>query len=67
VLNCIDLKDTKVLEDREIRQHFCIITEGSPQQSASPAITKYTGVLVTPEWKDMEPGRVFSFPWYLVR
>ena len=24
---------------------------------------KYTGALTAPEWEDIEPGIVFSFPW----
>jgi len=67
MVNRIALKGTKVLEDHEIRQDFHVTNEGSPPQSASPTITKYTGALVAPEWQDAEPGRVFRFPWYLVR
>jgi len=66
-LNSIGLQGTKVLEDREIRHSFCVTNEGSPPQSASPGITKYTGALAAPEWEDTEPGRVFSFPWYLAK
>ena len=56
---------TKVLEHREIRSTFHV-TDDAPPQHAFPGITKYTGNLATPEWKDVEPGRVFSFPSYLV-
>ena len=61
------LQGTKVLEDREIRHSFCVINEGSPPRSASPGITKYTGALTAPRWDDIEPGRVFCSPWYLVK
>jgi len=53
---------TKVLEDREIRLRVGRCAKGAPPQQISPGITKYTGALATPEWKDVEPGRVFSFP-----
>ena len=60
------MQGTKVLEDREIRHSFSLTAEGSPPQSASPGITKYTGALTDPEWEDIEPGRVVCFPWYFV-
>ena len=66
-MNLIALQGTKVLEDREIRHGFCIIAEGTPPQRASPGITKYTGALASPKWVDVEPGRVFAFPWYLAQ
>lgn len=58
---------TKVLEDREIRLRFSCSTEGTPPQQAYQGVTKYTGALATPEWKDIEPGRVLTFPLYLVK
>ena len=66
-LNYIALQGTKVLEDREIRLNFHWVTEGIPPQHISAGITKYIGALATPEWKDVEPGRVFTFPWYPVK
>ena len=42
------------------------MAKGTPPRQASPAITKYTGSLSSPEWKDVEPGRGHSSPWYLV-
>ena len=65
-LNSIALQGTKVLEDREIRLDFIRCAEGAPPQHACPRIIKYTGALAEPEWYDVEPGRVFTFPWYLV-
>ena len=38
-----------------------------PHRKISPHIIKYTGALASPEWKDIDPGRVFSLPWYLVK
>jgi len=61
------VQGTKVLEDRVIRHHFGLTTEGSPPQTACPGITKYTGTLISPEWEDIEPGRAFTFPYYLVK
>lgn len=61
------MQGTKVLEDREVRHRFRVSTEGAPPQDVSTEITKYTGALASPEWEDIEPGRVFSLPWYLVK
>jgi len=58
----VALQGTKVLEDREIRLARAITAEGSPPQYSFPGITKYTGALAAPEWKDDEPGRVLLFP-----
>ena len=66
-LDLIVLQGTKVLEDHEIRHTLCVTAQGSPPQRASPKIIKYTGNLTFPEWVDAEPGRVFSFPWHLVK
>ena len=63
----IVLQGTKVLEDREVRHWFRVSTKGAPPQDASTEIIKYTGALASPEWEDIEPGRVFNFPWYLVK
>ena len=63
-MNNVFLKGTKVQEDREIRLSFCCSAKGAPPQYVSPAITKYTGTLATPEWRDLEPGRVFTLSWY---
>jgi len=60
-MNSTGLQGTKVLEDREIRFHCCSVSEDVPPQHISPKIVKYTGTLVAPEWRDIEPGRVFSF------
>ena len=65
-MNSVALQGTKVLEDREIRLDFSCCTEGAPPQHACQRIIKYTGALAEPEWYDVEPGRVFTFPWYLV-
>ena len=65
-MNFIALQGTKVLEDREIRHSFFLSSEDGPPQHASPGIDKYTGALDAPEWKDVEQGKVFGFPWYLV-
>ena len=65
-LNFIALQGTKVLENREIRSTFHV-TEDVPPQHALPGIAKYTGNLTEPGWKDVDPGRVFSFPSYLVK
>ena len=61
------LQGTKVLEDYEIRHTFWVTAQGNPPQHASPEISKYTGALLTPKWEDVEPGRVFTFPWHLVK
>ena len=66
-LTTVALQGTKVLEDREIRLRFSSCAEDTPPQHATPGITKYTGALANPEWKDIEPGRVFAFPWYLIK
>ena len=66
-LDLIALQGTKVLEDQEIRHGFSKTTEGDPPQYVSPGITKYTGALAAPKWADVEPGRVFSFSWHLVK
>jgi len=60
ISGCFDTmltKGTKVLEDREIRHHFCVIDENGPPQHAFPSITKYTGTVVSPEWEDDEPDK----------
>ena len=59
-LNSIPLQGTKVLEDREIRHEFCWSSEGTPPQQVFHIIAKYIGSLVTPEWEDIEEGRVFD-------
>ena len=61
------MQGTKVLEDREIRSDFGITSKDTPSQRAFSSITKYTGALAAPKWTDVEPGRVFSFSWYLVK
>ena len=66
-LNSIALQGTKILEDREIRRTFSATTKDAPRKHAFTQIIKYTGALASPEWEDVEPGRVFSFPWYLVK
>jgi len=66
-LNRIGLQGTKISEDREILHKYHITSEGSPPQRGSARIIKYTGALASPEWKDFEPGRAFSFPLYLVK
>jgi len=50
-------RGTRVLEDREIRQHFCSVSENVLLHHVSPRITKYTGALVSPEWRDLEPDK----------
>jgi len=60
-LSSVALQGTKVLEDREIRLVHSAISLGSPPTHSFPEISKYTGALATPQWKDVEPGRV-SFP-----
>ena len=57
------------MKDREIRRDFRWTSEGapSPSQHTTPRFVKYTGTLAAPEWEDDEPGRVFCFPWYLVK
>jgi len=66
-LNHIVLQGTKVLEDREIRHSFYMTSEDIPPQHVFSRVVKYTGTLATPEWDDVEEGRVFSFPWYFVK
>jgi len=61
------LQGTKVIEDHEIRHSFIVTAKGSPPRRGHATISKYTGALFAPEWKDVEPGRVFSFPWDLVK
>jgi len=61
------LQGTNIVEDREIRQRYCSVTEGVPRQHDTARITKYTGALASPEWEDSEPGRVFGLSWYLVK
>jgi len=58
----VPAQGTKVLEDREIRLSVGRCAKGAPPRQASSGITKYTGILVTPEWRDAEPGRVFNPP-----
>ena len=60
-MSSVALQGTKVLEDREIRLARVTVTEGTPPKYSLPEITKYTGDSATPEWKDVEPGRVL-FP-----
>ena len=60
-MSSIVLQGTKVLEDREIRLARAIVAEGSPPEHSYPEISKYTGALAAPKWKDVEPGRVL-FP-----
>jgi len=50
-------RGTKVVEDKEIRHAFYLTAEGGPPQEASPGITKYTGALTSPDWKDEEPDK----------
>jgi len=66
-LNLIALQGTKILGDREIRYRRCAITKDTPRTHTFTRIIKYTGTLASPEWKDIEPGRVFSFPRHLVK
>ena len=66
-MNSIVLQGTKILEDREVRHKRCAVTKHAPQEHTSTRIIKYTGDLASPQWKDVEPGRVFSFPWYFVK
>ena len=61
-MNSVARQGTKVLEDREIRLVHAMVAEGAPPTHSNAEITKYTGALATPEWKDIEPGRVFIFP-----
>jgi len=61
------MQGTRVLEDREIRFSFRILAEDAPPQHGFSGITKYTGSLTAPEWEDVEPGRVLSFPGTLVK
>jgi len=65
--NSTCLQGTKVLEDREIRLRFCSVSEDAPPQHISLRIVKYTGTLVSPQWEDVEPGRVFTLPRYFVQ
>jgi len=60
-LSSVALQGTKVLQDREIRLSRLIISEDAPATQSSSVITKYTGDSTTPNWKDVEPGRVL-FP-----
>ena len=55
------LQGTKILEDQEIRLVRTITAVGTPPHHVPEDITKYTGTLVAPGWKDVEPGRVL-FP-----
>ena len=66
-LNSLILQGTKVLEDREIRHSFHCTWEDTPPQHISVRIAKYTGALAAPQWEDVEEGRVFNSPWYLVK
>ena len=66
-MHSIALQDTKALEDQEIRRRFSRTAEGAPPQHTNLRFVKYTGYLAAPEWEDLEPGRVFSFAWYLVK
>ena len=59
--NLIPSQGTKVLEDRELRTTLCYVTDGAPQRQASQPVLRYTGTSDTPEWRDTEPGSVFSF------
>jgi len=57
-LNFIALQGTKVLEDREVRLAHCTVTgKDAPPKHPFSAITKYTGALAAPEWKDVEPDK----------
>jgi len=42
-------------------------SEDTPPQHVFSRVVKYTGTLASPEWEDVEEGRVFSFPWYFVK
>jgi len=57
------LQGTKISEDQEILHRYHITSEGSPPQRGSARIIKYTGALSSPEWRDIEPGRVVQLPW----
>jgi len=63
----IALQGTRILEEREIRCELCMVAEDAPPQHTNSRFVKYTGDLALPVWEDAEPGRVFSFPWYLVK
>jgi len=43
------------------------MSEDVTAQYISVMIVKYTGTLVSPEWCDVEPGRVFRFPPHSVK
>jgi len=66
-LNSIALQGTKILENREIQHRRSAVTEDAPRKHALTRIIKYTGALASPEWEDVEPGRVFGFPCYFVK
>jgi len=50
-------KDTKVLENREIRRSMHTSREGAPNNSALAKIVKYDGGLRNPQWTDVEKNR----------
>ena len=54
------LQGAKVLEDRELRFRLRQVTV-DPAEPASTVVIKYTGVLGTPEWMDIERGSVIGF------
>jgi len=64
--NSIALQGTKILENREIRHRRSATTADTPRKRTFTRIVKYTGSSASPEWEDVEPGRVLSFPCYFV-
>jgi len=66
-LNSIALQGTRILEEREIRCELCMVAEDAPPQHTSSRFVKYTGDLALPVWEDVELGRVFGFPWHIVK
>ena len=65
--NPIIMQGTKVLKDREIRHAYCQVYENAPPQHISAEVIKYTGALVSPEWRDIEKGIVHGFRWYFLK
>ena len=57
---CIYMKGTRVLENREIRTRRCAVREGAPTKNVLSKITKYHGSQKEPEWMDVERGGSFS-------
>ena len=57
-MSSVALQGTKVEEGGETRIVRAVVAEGTPPRQVIEVISKYTGALAVPKWKDDESGRV---------